>query len=156
MSWKVVQENGKTVAFGPNTGGYQPNVKAGQTLVITTQEPKAAVTNAEVNHERTRRIARPVSISLTTGKKFSVDMSGESRHNIADMAHMAREKIIAADVSKMTFRDASNVNQSLTAVEIVEMAVQVFGIVDAIYKASWALKDTDPIPDDYSNDKHWP
>lgn len=55
----------------------------------------------------------------------------------------------------ITFRDASDVDQILTAGQMIEVGSIVGAKVDAIYKKSWALKDTNPIPENYTDDTHW-
>lgn len=55
----------------------------------------------------------------------------------------------------MTFRDADNIDHELTAAQVIEMGVQAAQAVDAIYKASWAIKAMEPIPVDFRQDSYW-
>jgi hypothetical protein len=54
------------------------------------------------------------------------------------------------------FRDRDNENHTLSAAQVIDLAEQALAKVTAIREASWALKDMDPIPADFADDKYWP
>jgi hypothetical protein len=95
-------------------------------------------------------------VALDGRDPFALDMAREARANISDSAQLALVKKAAGDETPITFRDAANVDQVLSNDEMIAAAVQIAAQVDALYKASWALKDADPIPADYADDRHWP
>ena len=131
-------------------GGYTSNGDG-----TFTAPPPPDVTSAQVSAERDRRNNLAVTVSLTTGKSFPVDMDGGGRANIGDMALMAVIKNSSGITTNFTFRDANNVSQDLTNNEVIEMGMQAAASYDAIYKKSWALKALNPIPQDYTNDTYW-
>lgn len=109
-----------------------------------------------VTTERDRRISQQVTVTLDDARTFPVDMANGGRANIADIAQVAGEKEAQGIGTPITFRDANNTDQVMTNTQFRALAMQVASVVNAIYKASWVLKDTDPIPIDYTDDKHWP
>lgn len=42
------------------------------------------------------------------------------------------------------------------APQTTELMRKAKAFAQQIYQASWALKDADPISQDYTDDKHWP
>lgn len=114
-----------------------------------------AITNHQVNTERDRRINLQVTVLLSTGKTFPVNMANGGRANISDMALMAVVKNSSGIATDFTFRDASNTDHQLTNNEVIEMGMQAAANYDAIYKKSWALKALNPIPTDYTDDSYW-
>ena len=111
--------------------------------------------NDDVTTERDRRTNLPVTVALTTGKTFDVDMAKGGRANIGDLALMAVIKNGAGITTDFTFRDANNTDHQLTNDEVIEMGIQAAAAYDAIYKKSWALKAMSPIPTNYKDDTHW-
>lgn len=116
--------------------------------------PTKGVTNADINTERSRRIKLPKAVDLGGGRTFRLDMNG-GRANIDSVALMAVVKKSIADDTPIVFRDADNVDQSMTNDEMVSAALQVAQQVNAIYKASWVLKGMDPIPSDFEDASYW-
>ena len=110
-----------------------------------------------VNTERERRIALPKRVDVTGVGPINVQADPQSLFNVTVLCARARENILAGDMARtITFRDADNTNRTLTNDQMIELAWKVDLQVDAIWKASWVLKDTNPIPADFKNDKHWP
>jgi hypothetical protein len=155
MSWKVVKdENGKAICFGPNHDGYQPVVPQGHTLEVVETEPALAPVAADVNAERNRRLALPKTVTVGV-RTFALDMAGGGRQNISDASQLAMVKKAAGDTSAFVFRDAANVDQTLTNDEMISVAVQIAAQVNALYKASWSIKNGGDIPADYADDERW-
>lgn len=127
-------------------------VSASQTEI----EERLVNLRASINQERDRRVAQPKAVSLSTGKAFSVDMANGGRENIGDLVTLAMvQKSSAGETPLISFRDASNVDQSLTNDEMIEVGVQVAAQVQQIHLKARALKDMDPIPEDYYLDSYW-
>lgn len=122
---------------------------------VFTAPMAPAPSSDDVTVERDRRTNLPVTVSLTTGKTFDVDMAKGGRANIGDMALMAVIKNSSGINTDFTFRDADNVDHTLTNSEVIEMGMQAAAAYDAIYKKSWALKAMNPIPQNYKDDSHW-
>lgn len=121
------------------------------------EEAKAASLNEAINAERDRRISLGATVSLTSGKSFTVQMRDQRDwRNTNGLGSAGIARIIAGDNSTpVTFRDADNNEHSLTPPELVEMGLQVAARVDAIYNSSWAIKAMSPIPEDFTEDKYW-
>ncbi len=110
----------------------------------------------DVTTERDRRINQQVTVTLDGGRNFPVDMDYGSRANITNIATVASENESLGITVPITFRDANNRNQVLTNKQFRALALQVASQVNAIYTASWVLKDLNTIPTDFTDDKHWP
>jgi len=115
------------------------------------------VARHDVNRERERRIAAGAPVALSTGKTFTVQTrEGRDFRNVQALVTLAQIRAANGVDDTVTFRDADNVDRTLTPGEVVEMGLQVTAHVDAHYKAAWRLKDRDPIPKDFDADEHWP
>jgi hypothetical protein len=125
---------------------------SGCTLRAWMMEPPVP-TSDQVDIERERRIALPLSVSLSVGN-FTIDMDGDSQRNLGGLATAGILKTISNDATTLVFRDHDNVNHNLGAADLIAMGVQVQGRVSAIYAKSWALK-TGTIPADFAADGHW-
>lgn len=115
-------------------------------------------TSLDIDRERERRIALGVTVSLSTGKSFTVQTRDERDwRNVNGLGTAGLALQVAGDTTTLTpFRDAANVEQQLTPAELVEMGLKVMQHAKAIYTASWALKAMSPIPSDYADDSYWP
>lgn len=110
----------------------------------------------DINIERQRRIALPLTVTITGGGTFAADMSDQSRANIAGLTTLAMILSGQGQTTTMTtFRDADNVDHSVTPAQAIQIGVQAALHVDALYKKSWALKAMEPIPADYADDNRW-
>lgn len=114
------------------------------------------LTNVDVNRERDRRILLPKTVNVPSYGAIRVDMAGDGRQNISDLGTAALAKISLGDTSKIPFRDADNIDRSLTNEDIVAMGLQIMQQVSAIHVKARAVKALDPIPADYADDKYWP
>lgn len=112
------------------------------------------VTSIEVNAERDRRIGEPITVLIEDIGPVRIDMTPQSRNNIQGLITLAMLQQGSTE-PMVTFRDADNEDHDLTPAQVIQMAVQAAQRVDAIYKASWALKAEDPIPIDYTAGGHW-
>ena len=126
-------------------------------LPLTQEEIDSRIEDLkrQINDERDRRIDLPKSVSLTSGKSFTVDMSNGGRQNIGDLGTAALAKASINDTSTISFRDADNVDWDLTNEDIIEMGLQVTAQVSSIHVKARAIKALNPIPTDYTEDSYW-
>lgn len=105
----------------------------------------------EINRERTRRIelGKVIDGVYVTGRD-------EDARNLTNLAMGAQLRIAAGDTSLTTFRDGNNLDHSLTPVQVISIWQQSAAYVSALYAASWTLKATQPIPQDFTNNAYWP
>lgn len=109
-----------------------------------------------VNSERDRKISEPKLINLGNGRTFTVDMANGGRENIGDLVTLAIvQKSSGASGTTISFRDASNIDQTLTNDEMIEVGVQVAIQVQQIHLKARAIKEMTPIPEDYYDNKYW-
>lgn len=145
-TWQVDYDPGATV-----------EQRQAAAAVISGFDPERRLAEDAIGAERDRRIAAGHRIALSTGKSFTVQTRDERDfRNIQGLSSVGVVRQAKGDAATITFRDADNEDHSMTPAEVIEMGLRVAAAVDAIYKASWALKDMTRIPADFSDDKHWP
>lgn len=137
-----------------NTNNYNITdlyIDNNQTVTFQIPEP----TTQMVNDERNRRILLPKPVSLTSGKSFSCDMANGGRENIGDLGTAALAKLAVNNTDTIPFRDSNNTDWNLTNVDIMEMGLQIMNQVSALHIKCRVIKDSDPIPVDYTDDSYW-
>lgn len=95
---------------------------------------------------------------------FSKDIySGPVQGRDVDVRHLqglglgALARVASGDTATITvFRDAANVDHSLTPPQVIELVQRAFGVAEAIIKTSRAIKAMDPLPDDVTAGELWP
>lgn len=113
------------------------------------------VMSEDVSAERDRRIALGAVVTIG-GVTFTVQTRDEiDFRNINGLVSKGILLTMTSDPSTVTFRDADNVDHVLSGAGLVSMGSQIAAHVDALYKASWALKALSPIPLDYTADSYW-
>lgn len=124
--------------------------------IIITAEAKAAelreAVHAAINAERARRIEAGKTFNgvYVTGRE--VDLS-----NLTNLALAAQLRIASGDTTTLTvFRDGNDVDHQLTPPQMLALWQAGSGYVSDLYAASWTLKGMDPIPTDFTDDRHWP
>lgn len=113
-------------------------------------EPPLVVTNEDVNEHRTHRIEQGHMFSVTglleqirvTGRPEDMDM-------LLALVITSQLRIAAGDTTETQYRDGNNVDHMLSPTQIIELWQLVVAWVEKAYKASWAIKAMDPIPQDY-------
>lgn len=129
---------------------------AGSLSIETYAAPP--VTSEDVNIERRRRLEAGVDITLADGVTV-IPLQGrdEDMRNLHGLCTAAQLRIAAGDTThETTFRDRDNNDNLLTPPQIVDLWSQGAAWVSAVYQASWAIKDAEPIPSDYTDDSRWP
>lgn len=132
---------------------FELNVKTADDLAAEEQERRASGVNAE----RDRRLAMGATVDVTGIGPIPVQGRAADQINLMALGDTAKD-LIAAGVTDpiIPFRDGDNVIHDLTPEQVAEMARKGKEAASAIYAASWALKDSGYIPDDYADDRHWP
>ena len=131
--------------------------------VIRDELPKdiptyGPITSEDVNAERRARLTAGFDATLSDGVTV-IPLQGrdEDMRNLHGLCTAAQLRMAGGDTTTVTaFRDRDNVNHDLTPVEVVELWSIAAAWVSAVYAASWAIKDIDPIASDYADDSRWP
>lgn len=120
-----------------------------------TEAAKAA--REAVNAERARRIIEGTALALPGGVTVFATGRDEDFRNLTNLAMAAQLRIAGNDTTTPTvFRDGNNDDHSLTPPQVLALWQAASAHVSAIYAASWAIKAMDPMPDDVTDDVHWP
>jgi hypothetical protein len=128
---------------------------------IVTAEQKATdaadALRAAVNAERERRIAAGATVTVTGAGDIPVQGRDVDVRNLQGLGLGALARVSTGDTTTITtFRDADNVDHSLTPPQVLELVQQASAVAEAIIQASWTIKALDPIPADYDDDARWP
>lgn len=111
---------------------------------------------AAVDAERDRRIALGFTVTMSDNSSFPVQTRDETDfRNITGLSTAALALLGQGSTATMVFRDAVNVNHTLTLADVISLGLQVAAGMEAIYTKSWALKALTTIPIDYADDKFW-
>lgn len=139
------QSNGKVI---------QPGVDG---VPVAVTPPPVQPTEQDVNQERSRRVAAGTVVSVEGYGNVALQGRQEDQITLGNLAQISMFRIQQGDTTTTTkFRDRDNVDHFLTPPQIVDMWAKGTQWVSDIYAASWDVKDLDPIPLDYTDDKYWP
>ena len=108
--------------------------------------------HVEVNRERVRRteIGKVIDGIYVTGRD-------EDIRNLTNLALGAQFRLAVGDnATETVFRDGNNVDHPLIPTQVIALWQQSATYVSALYAASWEIKALDPIPQDITDDAHWP
>lgn len=120
--------------------------------VVAFQPPLPSASGDDINGERARRI-----LAGTVIDGVHVTGSDEDARNLMSLALGAQMRLAARDNETLTtFRDGDNVDHELTPEQLLSLWQQSAAYVSALYASSWALKEMEPIPRDFSDDSYWP
>ncbi len=122
-----------------------------------TVETVIAPTARDVNRERKRRIEAGVLVAVTGGTRpVALQGRAEDQSSLMALALAANLRIAAGRGSETTtFRDRDNIDHELTQSQVLELWQRGAAWIEAVYAASWALKDQNPIPQDFTHDIYW-
>jgi hypothetical protein len=73
----------------------------------------------------------------------------EDTDTLLGLVLTARIRISEGDTTLTTYRDGDNAYYQLSPLQIVTLWKQVSAWIEKVHKASWDIKDLDPIPEDY-------
>ena len=122
--------------------------------------PPEPITPEQVDRERNRRVA----VLTFSGKAYDFDAS--SQQNISAMGTFAKLFIAGGgdpakadwvqDGTPFVWIAKDNSLNPMTAGTMSQFADAALAHKSGLIFAARALKDTNPIPQDYADDKHWP
>jgi len=126
------------------------------TVKDKAQEANTARREA-VNTERTRRLELGTTINVTGYGLIPVQGRDQDQITILALENSARD-LQAAGITDpvIPFRDRDNGDHILTPSQVLELMRKAKTFAQTVYQASWVLKDADPVPEDYTDDKYWP
>ena len=128
---------------------------------MVTAEDKAQEANTArreaVGTERTRRLKLGTTIDVTGYGLIPMQGRDQDQITILALENSARD-LMAAGVTDpvIPFRDRDNGDHILTPPQVLELMRKAKAFAQTVYQASWVLKDADPVPEDYTDDKYWP
>ncbi|SIO36299.1 protein of unknown function [Rhodovulum sp. ES.010] len=139
----VVWEDGRKVIRAPRPGEVPP---------------PPVPTGADVNAERDRRLYGPRTFPVAG--HGDVTLAGDQRttFNLAARFSTAQARIAAGEGATTTdWRDEDDVIHRFTQHQVADLWERAAAYWQAVYEASWALKDAPGgIPADFTADHHWP
>ena len=119
------------------------------------QERKTRIYKDSVSAERDRRISTGGTFAVT-GAYIPMLGGPADRENLKALADVAQMRISSGDTTTVTaYRDAHDVVHNLVPGQLIELYSGAVAYVQAVYEASWTLKDGVPVGD-VADDVHWP
>ncbi|WP_107497434.1 DUF4376 domain-containing protein [Thalassobius sp. I31.1] len=126
---------------------------------LSEDAPLLSPTKADVSQERDRRLAAGF---MFLGHQFQADETSIVKINGAvSMAMLAQATGVATDEpnwkqgAPLIWRAADNSDVELTIAQTFAFGLAAGAFVDVTTRAAHALKDMDPIPQDYADDIQW-
>lgn len=126
---------------------------------MTAEEKLEAleVLKNDINELRDGKIKAGCSIKVTgIVPMLYISGSDENIRNISNLAQLAMFQSSMGVSSTIPFRDDKNVIYDLTPAQVIEMWQKSMNYVSSLYQVSWTLKDSNPIPQDFADQKYWP
>lgn len=118
---------------------------------------EAPLSKADINAERDRRVAVGSTFDVTGVGKIPVAGDPITSRNMQGLAVSAQLRIGQGQADVITkYRDEDNVVHDLNQYQVIELWSKAAAYVEAVFQASWALKEMPTIPDDFAKDKYWP
>lgn len=128
-------------------------------IVKERQVVQIDINRGDVNNERGRRLNKKYSVTIN-GTPVVVNMDEHSLNNLSNLAIQGLIFIARGDlVRTTTYRDANNVNHSLTADNLCDLFAAVNLQVQSLYEAAWLIKDDADLPATLKllkQDPRWP
>lgn len=117
------------------------------------------VDRGDVNAERDRRLEKKYNVNIK-GNTVSVQMDSRSMN---DLSNLAIHGLILKANNELdrttTYRDANNVNHSLTPDDMCSLFVATNLQIQSLYEAAWLIKDDEALPATkklLKQDPRWP
>lgn len=146
------------VTEGDTGAGFNVAAMRAQIIAAGNIAPYVAPapTAADVNAERDRRLMAGKGFT-PAGYGAQVMVNALDEANLNGLATTALVQVAAGNGSSIVqWRDNSDTLHDLTYDQVLDLHSQASAYKQAVFAASWALKDADPIPADYADDAHWP
>lgn len=128
-------------------------------IVKSCDIEQIVITKSDINNERNRKLEKKYAVKLTDTVIVNVNMNQESLTNLHQLATMAQILISKNDDRTTTYRDADNVNHSLTPSDLIEVFLAVNLQIQSLYEACWLIKDDADLPANLKllkQDPRWP
>ena len=113
------------------------------------------VTNFRINQERSRREVAGCVVNVPGYGDVALQGRPEDKNNLQALAFAAMMRKSAGIEQDTDFRDRDNVHHLLNNDQMIALYQQGLLWMEAVYKASWAIKAMDPLPQDYQDDSYW-
>lgn len=125
-------------------------------MSIITLKPRVYTTE-HVNAERDRRIALPTTFTITGYGDVTIRGDAKTISNLDSLALKANVLTAQGASGNITnYRDDNNVTHPLSQTQVLDLWAKGAAHIQAVYEASWDIKDAGPIPADYNSDTYWP
>lgn len=131
-------------------------VSDGNTITVDLAK-KNEILSEKVNEERRRRLG--IGSVITVNGYGDIPVQGRDEDQITILAlELSAKSMKEAGVTtaSIPFRDRDNGSHMLTPDQCLELMSKAKQHAQAIYVASWTLKDMAEIPEDHKDDKWWP
>jgi hypothetical protein len=124
--------------------------------LATAFPPVPILPNELVNMERDSRINTSRRFDIP-GYSSPVFLSGGDEKNLVGLVPFCQIQISLGNGSDtLVWRDNENTEHTLSYEELITLYSLALQYKQQVYEASWALKEMDPLPQDYKDDSHWP
>lgn len=154
----IVEETDPVPEADERLGREQTRFENNQIIKFRTIE-QITVDRGDVNAERNRRLEKKYNVTIK-GNTVSVQMDTASLTNLSNLAiHGLILKANNELDRTTTYRDANNVNHSLTPDDLCALFVATNLQVQSLHEAAWLIKDDEALPATrklLKQDPRWP
>lgn len=111
----------------------------------------------DINDLRDGKIRAGCSVKLNgISTPLYISGSEDNIRNISNLAQLAMFQVSNGSTTTIAFRDDKNIIYNLTPAQVIEMWQKSMQYITSLYQASWTLKDSSPVPQDFTDQKYWP
>ncbi len=154
----IVEETDPVPEADERLSQAQSRFENDQIIKFRTVE-QITVDRRDVNTERDRRLDKKYNVNIK-GNTVVVQMDTGSLNNLTNLAiHGLILKANNELERTTTYRDANNMNHSLTADDMCNLFVATNLQVQSLYEAAWLIKDDEALPATkklLKQDPRWP
>jgi hypothetical protein len=110
-----------------------------------------------IHKERDRRVTVGTSVTISGVGDIWLDGEPTTVRNMQGLVQAAHLRITLGNTTQITkFRDKTNTVFDLMPLQVIELWQAGAAYVEAVFQASWAIKDGYPFPEDITDDSLWP
>lgn len=125
-------------------------------LTAAEKQQKNEELKISINRERELRISLGANVSVNGIGSIPIRGTDDDMRNITNLGQLANLYITNGINSNISFRDDLNVMHTLTPQQMSELWQKTVAYVSSIYQSSWNMKEMNPLPQDYADNKYWP
>ncbi|MCV6548554.1 MAG: DUF4376 domain-containing protein [Cohaesibacter sp.] len=140
----------------PITGSELIEKPDGSFVYRMTHQARRDPLHDEIDAHRAKLIAAGVAVDVTGAGVIPIKGSPNEQMVLMGLAQAALLRKQVGQNVHTSFRDAKNNTHNLTNDQLIELWSKGAAFVKTVMQASWTLKDSDPIPQDWADAKHWP